>query len=58
MERLKFEITDELKSEIMAEANRLWPNSGMMAMRRLVRDSLKRLWRYCNGKSRAKRRGG
>ncbi len=58
MASLKFKITEELKSEITREANLLWPNSGSMAVRRLVRDSLRRLWRYCNGSGRARYRDG
>ena len=52
MVRIKFNITDELMKEISAEADRLWPKQGMIAVARLARDSLRRFWRYCNGKSR------
>ncbi len=47
MEKLKFKITDNLRREIREEANLLWPGHGVIAVRRLVRDSLRRLWRYC-----------
>ena len=55
MTRLKFNVTDELMKDILAEANFIWPGHGMIAVRRLVRDSLKRLWRYCGGKGTARR---
>lgn len=54
MARLKFNITEELMKEIIAEADLLWPGSGMMAVRRLVRDSIRRLWRYCSGNVRSR----
>jgi hypothetical protein len=53
MARLKLRITDELMKQITAEAEILWPKSGMIAIRRLIRDSLRRLWRYCSGNDRA-----
>ena len=52
MARLKFKISNELKNEITTEANRIWPSSDMIAVRRLVRDCLRRLWRYANGNGR------
>jgi hypothetical protein len=55
MARLKFNVTDELMKDILAEADRSWPKQGMVAVRRLVRDSLRRLWRYCGGKGTARR---
>ena len=53
MARLKLKITDEFMKQITAEAEILWPRSGMTAVRRLIRDSLRRLWRYCSGSDRA-----
>ena len=47
MTRLSITITDELMKRLWAEANLLWPGQGMIAVHRLVRDSLKRLGRYC-----------
>ena len=58
MARLKFKIRDELKSEITAEANSLWPGRGVIAVRRLVRDSIRRLWRYSGGNGRVRHRDG
>jgi hypothetical protein len=42
--------------QIAAEANVLWPGQGVIAVRRLVRDSLRRLWRYCSAEGRARHR--
>ena len=53
MARLKLNITDEFMKQITAEAELLWPGGGAMAIRRLIRDSLRRLWRYCSGNDRA-----
>jgi hypothetical protein len=53
MARLKLKIRDELMKQITAEAELLWPGGGMIAIRRLIRDSLRRLWRYCGGNNRA-----
>ncbi len=58
MARLKLEITDEFMKQIAAEAELLWPGGGMIAIRRLIRDSLKRLWRYCSGDGRARHSDG
>ena len=44
--------------QIAAEANVLWPGQGVIAVRRLVCDSLKRLWRYCSADGRARYRNG
>jgi len=44
--------------QIAAEANVVWPGQGVIAVRRLVSDSLRRLWRYCVGDGRAKSRSG
>jgi hypothetical protein len=40
--------------QIVAEANVLWPGQGVIAVRRLVRDSFRRLWRYCSGDGRTR----
>jgi len=53
MARLKLKITDELMEQIKVEASHLWPGQGTIAMNRLIRDSLRRLWRYCRGNNRA-----
>ena len=58
MARVKFKISDELNKEITAEADLLWPGHGTTAVRRLIRDSIRRLWRYSNGEGRAKHRDG
>jgi len=44
--------------QITAEANVLWPGQGVIAVKRLVCDSLKRLWRYCVGDDGARHRNG
>jgi len=58
MARLKLRITEELMKQITAEANALWPGQGVLAVRRLVNDSLRRLWRYCGADDRARDRNG
>jgi len=58
MAKLKFNLRDELMEQIKAEADRLWPGQGMIAIRRLVRDSLRRLWRYSRGDGRVRYRDG
>ncbi|MFC1919480.1 hypothetical protein ACFLWX_01640 [Chloroflexota bacterium] len=58
MKRLRFNIPDELMREIADEADLLWPGHGVIAVKRLVRDSLRRLWSYCNGNGRVRRRSG
>jgi hypothetical protein len=58
MAKVRFEITQELMRQVVAEANFLWPGQGMLAVRRLVRDSLRRLCRYCSGDGRARDRNG
>ncbi len=58
MARLKLKITDELMKQITAEAQTLWPRSGVTAVRRLIRDSLRRLWKYCSRDGRARYRNG
>ena len=58
MARLKFKISDELMRQIIAEADLLWPGHGKIAVRRLVRDSLRRFGRYCRGNGRARHRDG
>jgi len=58
MAKLRFRITEEMMKQIAAEANVLWPGQGVIAVRRLVSDSLRRLWRYCVGDGRAKYRNG
>jgi hypothetical protein len=45
----KFKITDELKNLIKSEANRIWPGGGAFVERRLIVDSLRRFWQYCDG---------
>jgi len=44
--------------QIAAEASVLWPGQGAVAVSRLVRDSLRRLWRYCHGDGRARYHNG
>ncbi len=56
--RLRFKITDELMKQIAAEAELLWPGDGTIAIKRLIRDCLKRLWRYCGGNDRDRHRDG
>ena len=56
MGRLRFIITNETMRQITAEATVLWPGQGVVAVRRLVRDSLRRLSRYCVGDGRARHR--
>lgn len=58
MARLKVRITEELMKEITAEASALWPGQGVLAVRRLVNDSLRRLWRYSSADGRARNRNG
>lgn|GEM_PF-2004865 len=58
MARLKFMISNELMKQITMEANALWPGHGITAVRRLVRDSIKRLWRYSGGDGRVRHRDG
>jgi len=58
MARLKLKIRDELMRQITAEADALWPGQGVIAVRRLVRDSLRRFWRYCSANGRAGHRNG
>ena len=58
MARLKFKITDEFMKQIVADADRIWPGQGMIAVNRIVRDSLRRFWRYCGGNGRAERPDG
>jgi len=58
MARLKLRITDELMNRIAAEADTLWPGQGVLAVRRLVNDSLRRLWKYCDGDRRSRCRNG
>ena len=58
MARLRIRITDELMKQITAEANALWPGQGVIAVRRLVNDSLRRLWRYCVGDGRTRSNNG
>ena len=53
MAKLGFKIPEELMKQITAEAEILWPGGGIIAIRRLIRDSLRRLWRYCSGNDRA-----
>jgi len=53
MAKARFKITQELMSQIAAEADALWPGQGVIAVRRLIRDSLRRLWRYCSADGRA-----
>jgi hypothetical protein len=54
MAKLKLQITSELQKEIAEEANHIWPGAGTIAVRRLLRDSVRRLWRYCNGNGRSR----
>jgi hypothetical protein len=58
MARLKLKIRDELMKQITAEAELLCPGGGMIAIRRLIRDSLRRLWRYCRGNGGTRHRDG
>ena len=58
MGKLKLKITDKLMGEINAEAKRLWPDQGAMAVGRLVRDSLRRFWRYSGGTDRTRNQDG
>ena len=58
MARLKFMISNELMKQITMEANLLWPGHGITAVSRLVRDSIKRLWRYSGGDGRVRHRDG
>jgi len=58
MTRLRFMITEEMMQRIAAEADTLWPGQGILAVRRLVNDSLRRLWRYCSAEGRARNRNG
>ncbi len=50
MDKLKFNVSDEMMSQITAEAERLWPGQGAIAVGRLIRDSIRRPWKYCGGK--------
>ncbi len=58
MARVKLKISDELMKDITAEADLLWPGHGTTAVRRLIRDSIRRLWRYSDGDDRARHRDG
>ena len=57
MAKLKFNVRDEFMEQIKAEADRLWSGQGIIAMRRLVRDSVRRLWRYSRGNGKPTGRG-
>ena len=52
MARLKITISDELMAKVLACVQQLWPDEGVRALGRFVRDSIRRLERYCNGRSR------
>ena len=56
MAKVRFRITEDTVKRIVAEADVLWPGQGVIAVRRLVRDSLRRLWRYCSADGRTGRR--
>jgi hypothetical protein len=58
MAKIRFKITDELMKQITAEAELLWPEGGIVAIKRLIRDSLKRLWSYCSGNDRTRHHDG
>ncbi len=49
MGRLKQSISDKLIARTLACVQQLWPDEGVRALGRFVRDAIRRLDRYCNG---------